>query len=90
MGIVTKRACYTKTSTVPESGVGSSKGKKSEQLSSFQFSLVQFSPLTDWVSGGHEGQFRRDPLSVFSAGGYCEQFWHRKRCPLFDVEIKCE
>ena len=26
----------------------------------------------------------RDPLPVFSAGGPCEQFWHRQECPLFD------
>ena len=26
-----------------------------------------------------------DPLPVFSAGGPCEQFWHRQGCPLFDV-----
>ena len=31
------------------------------------------------------GQFSRDPFSVFSAGGPCEQFWHGQRCPLFDV-----
>ena len=27
----------------------------------------------------------KDPLSVFSAGGPCEQFWHGQGCPLFDV-----
>ena len=41
--------------------------------------------MTDWVIGGHEGRFSRDPFSVFSAGGPCEQFWHGQRCPLFDV-----
>ena len=46
---------------------------------------VQFSPLTDRVVRGHKGQFSRDPFSVFSAGGPCEQFWHGQRCPLFDV-----
>ena len=35
--------------------------------------------------GGHEGQFSRDPLPVFSAGGPCVQFWHGQGCPLFDV-----
>ena len=32
-----------------------------------------------WLTGsleGHEGQFSRDPLPVFPAGGPCEQFWH--------------
>ena len=34
---------------------------------------VQVSLLTNWLlGGGHEGY----PLSVFSAGGPCEQFWH--------------
>ena len=47
--------------------------------------IFQFSPLTDWVIRGHMGQFSRDPFSVFSAGGPCEQFWHGQRCPLFDV-----
>ena len=45
----------------------------------------EFSPLTNWVVGGHEGQFSRDPLPVFSAEGPCEQFWHGQGCPLFDV-----
>ena len=35
--------------------------------------------------GGHEGRFSRDPLSVFSAEGLCEQLWHGQGCPLFDV-----
>ena len=35
--------------------------------------------------GGHEGQFRRDPHLVFSAGGHCEQFWHGQGCLLCDV-----
>ena len=37
------------------------------------------------VTLGHEGRFRRDPLPVFSAGGSCEQFWHRQINPLFNV-----
>ena len=35
--------------------------------------------------GGHEGQFSRDPLQVFAAGGPCEQFWYGQMCPLFAV-----
>ena len=54
-----------------------------------KWKAVQFSPLTDWVAGGgggeHEGLFSRDHLSVFSAGGPCELFWHGQVCPLFDV-----
>ena len=50
-----------------------------------QFSSVQFSPLTDWVVGGHEGRISKDPLPVFSAGGCREQFWHWQECPLFGV-----
>ena len=46
---------------------------------------VEFSPLTDRVVGGLEGRFRRDPLSVCSAGSHREQFWHGQGCPLFDV-----
>ena len=34
---------------------------------------------------GHEERFSRYPLPVFSAGGPCDQFWHRQGCPLFDV-----
>ena len=34
---------------------------------------------------GHEGRFSRDPLSVFSTGGPCEQFRHGQEWPLFDV-----
>ena len=49
------------------------------------FSSVHFSPLTDWIVGGHEGRFSRDPHPVFSAGGPGEQFWHGQRCPLFGV-----
>ena len=30
-------------------------------------------------------RFSRDPLSVFSAGGPCEQSRHGQGCPLFDV-----
>ena len=41
--------------------------------------------MTDWVVGGHEGRFSRDPLPVFSAGGHFEQFRHGQGCPLFDV-----
>ena len=37
------------------------------------------------LSGGHEGQFSRDPLPVFSEGGACKQFWHGQGCPFFDV-----
>ena len=44
-----------------------------------------FSPLTDWVVGGHEGQFSRDLHPVFPAGGPCEQFWYGQGCPLFGV-----
>ena len=50
-----------------------------------RFSSVQFSPLTDWVLGGHAGRFSKDPLPVFSAGGPRRQFWHGQGCPLFDV-----
>ena len=56
---------------------------------------VHFSPLTDWFVGEggggawwmiqDEGWFRRDPFPVFSAGGPCEQFWHKQGCPLSDV-----
>ena len=35
--------------------------------------------------GGHEGQFRRDPLPVFSAGDPCEQIWHGQGRPFFDA-----
>ena len=31
-----------------------------------------------------QGQFRRDPLPIFSAEGPCEQFWHGQECLLFD------
>ena len=44
----------------------------------------QFSPLTDWVIGGHYRRFSRDFLPVFSAG-HCEQLWHGQRHPLLDV-----
>ena len=37
------------------------------------------------ASGGHEGQFSKDPLLVFSAEGPCEQFWHEEGCPFFDA-----
>ena len=42
-------------------------------------------PWLSWPSEGHEGRFSRNPLPVFSAGGPCEQFWHRQEYPLFDV-----
>ena len=48
----------------------------------YQFSSL---PLASGSSWGHEGWFSRDPLSVSSAGGRCEQFWHGQSCPLFDV-----
>ena len=35
--------------------------------------------------GGYEGQVRRDPLPVLSAGVPCEQFWHGQGCPLLYV-----
>ena len=47
-----------------------------------QFSSV---PWLIGLSEGHERWFSMDPLPVFSAGGPCEQFWHRQGCPLFDV-----
>ena len=34
-----------------------------------QFSSVQFSLLSDWVVGGHDGRFSRNPLPVFSEEG---------------------
>ena len=34
---------------------------------------------------GHEGRLSRDPLSVFSTGGPCEQFRYGQEWPLFDV-----
>ena len=48
---------------------------------------VQFSsvPWLSGSSGGHEGQFSRDRLPVFSSEGPGEQFWHGHGCPLFDV-----
>ena len=51
---------------------------------SVQFSSVQ-STRPIGSSGGHEGRFSRDPLSIFSAGGHRGQFWHRQGRPLFDV-----
>ena len=49
---------------------------------------VQFSSVP-WPiglsGGGHERQFSRDPLWVFSAEGLCGQFWHGHGCLLFDV-----
>ena len=37
------------------------------------------------MSGGHQGRFSRDSLSVLSARGHCEQFLHGQGCPFFDV-----
>ena len=37
---------------------------------------------------GRRGDMRDDSaeiLPISSAGGPCEQFWHRQGCPLFDV-----
>ena len=51
------------------------------------FHSSQFSPVP-WLIGlliGREGQFSRDPLPDFSAGGPCEQFWRWQGCPHFDV-----
>ena len=48
---------------------------------SVQFSTV---PWPIGSLGGHEGQFSRDPLQAFSAGGPCVQFRHEQGCPLFD------
>ena len=49
--------------------------------------LVQFSsvPWPGWSSGGHEGQFSRDALPIFSASSHCQRFWHGQGCPLLDV-----
>ena len=54
---------------------GSNNG--SGQLSSFHWPIGS--------SRGHDGRFSRDPFQVFSARGRCEQFWHRRECPFFDV-----
>ena len=51
----------------------------------FQFSSVQFSPLTDWVIGGTWQTIRHRSSSSLSAGGWREQFWHGQGCPSFDV-----
>ena len=51
--------------------------------------LVQFI-IVPWPIGSleaHEGRFSRDPLTVFSAGGHCEQFWHGQGCLLFNVDL---
>ena len=56
---------------------------KGPHTCSVQFSL--FSPLTQWVFGGHKGRFCRDPLPAFSVGGPWQQFWHGQGCPLFGV-----
>ena len=37
------------------------------------------------LRGGHDILFSRYHLSVFSASGLCEQFWHGQACPLFDI-----
>ena len=46
-------------------------------------SIQSLDKLGHWR--GRKGRFSRDPLPAFSAGGPCEQVWHGKRCPLFDV-----
>ena len=48
-----------------------------------EFSSVQ--SLDQLSSGGHDRRVSRDSLPVFSAGGLCEQFWHKQGCHLFDV-----
>ena len=58
---------------------------ESEALFFIGFSSFHFSPLTDWIAGGHNSRFSRDPLPVFCAGGPREQLWHGQGCPLFDV-----
>ena len=66
-------------------GGGEGEGRIIEKSSvdeQFQFISVH-RPIG--LSGEHEGRFNRDSLPVFSAGGPCEQFWHRLGCPLFDV-----
>ena len=59
-------------------------GRRGDKVDTIS-SSVHFSPVTNWVVGGHDGWFRRDPLPVFSAEGPCEQFWHGQGCALFDV-----
>ena len=49
-------------------------------LYTYGIDSVQFSPLTHGISGGHAGQFCRDPLPVFSVGSHREHFWHRQGC----------
>ena len=48
-------------------------------------SWVWFSPLTNFVTGGTSGMIQQRCSSRLSAGGPCEQLWHGKGCPLFDV-----
>ena len=49
-------------------------------------SVIPVQPLHRLVVGvTHQGRFSRDPLSAFSVGGPCEQFWHGQGCPLFNV-----
>ena len=61
--------------------MGGKRWKYRENAAELQL-VSQFSPLTNRVIGGHEGQFSTDPVSAFSAGGPCEQFWRRQGCPL--------
>ena len=44
---------------------------------------VQFSSVPGPIESSG-GRCSRDPLSAFSAGGLCEQFWHGQGCPIFD------
>ena len=51
---------------------------------------LQFSPLTSWVvevgGGGHQEDDLAETLfQSYSAGGHCDQLWHRQGRPLFDV-----
>ena len=57
----------------------------SEYYVSVQFSSLLGPIMSSGGGGRHEGQFSRDPLPVFSAGGPCGQFWRGQGCPLFDV-----
>ena len=63
--------------------------RQSQVTNSIFKSMGQFSSVL-WpimLSGGHEGQFSRDPLPVFSAGGPHQQFWHRQGCPFLMLSI---
>ena len=57
--------------------------EQSDNPTSIEFCSVQ--SLSDLVVGGREERFSRDPLPVFSAGGFCEHFWHGQGRPLFDI-----